>query len=218
VVERWHAAATEVVRLLDNDPRLKRQLLHRADEILREIQADDFAAYAATKPDPEARGAARAINEALREARMASRAMLRPNQKHNALSPQIADTKLGGKEHGCGEGNFGCVGAGRCISLRVQCRIGIINQSVVIETLETWLWIATHEPYGCQPFGSWVASPKRQLSFASLPISCLTHVKDLVPTLAVLRHAGEVMIARCRYSVYTRPLLSPASASTTSFQ
>ena len=43
VMERWHAAATEVVRLLDSDPRLKSELLHRADEVLREVQADDFA-------------------------------------------------------------------------------------------------------------------------------------------------------------------------------
>src|SRR5207302_7717941 len=31
VVERWHAAATEVVRLLDSDPRVKSQILHQAD-------------------------------------------------------------------------------------------------------------------------------------------------------------------------------------------
>jgi hypothetical protein len=43
VLERWHAAATEAVRLLDSDPRAKDQLLHRADEILREVQAEEFA-------------------------------------------------------------------------------------------------------------------------------------------------------------------------------
>jgi hypothetical protein len=43
VVERWHAAATEAVRLLDSDPRGKSQILHRADELLREVQAEDFA-------------------------------------------------------------------------------------------------------------------------------------------------------------------------------
>jgi hypothetical protein len=43
VVERWHAAATEVVRLLDSDPRRKCRILHRADELLREVQAEDFA-------------------------------------------------------------------------------------------------------------------------------------------------------------------------------
>ncbi len=43
VVERWHAAATEAVRLLDSDTRAKNQLLHRADDVLREIQAEEFA-------------------------------------------------------------------------------------------------------------------------------------------------------------------------------
>jgi hypothetical protein len=43
VVERWHAAATETVRLLDGDPRVRDQLLHRADQVLREVQAEDFA-------------------------------------------------------------------------------------------------------------------------------------------------------------------------------
>jgi hypothetical protein len=43
VVERWHAAATEAVRLLDGDPRVRTQLLHRADEILCEVQAEEFA-------------------------------------------------------------------------------------------------------------------------------------------------------------------------------
>jgi hypothetical protein len=43
VVERWHAAATEAVRLLDGDPRARAHLLHRADEILRDVQAEEFA-------------------------------------------------------------------------------------------------------------------------------------------------------------------------------
>jgi hypothetical protein len=43
VVERWHAAATEAARLLDGDPRTRGQILHRADEVLREVQAEDFA-------------------------------------------------------------------------------------------------------------------------------------------------------------------------------
>jgi hypothetical protein len=43
VLERWHAAATEAVRLLDSDPRAKDQLLHRAEEILCEVQAEEFA-------------------------------------------------------------------------------------------------------------------------------------------------------------------------------
>jgi hypothetical protein len=43
LVERWHAAAAEAVRLLDSDTRARNQLLHRADEVLREVQADEFA-------------------------------------------------------------------------------------------------------------------------------------------------------------------------------
>lgn len=43
LVNRWHAAATEAIRLLDNDPRARNQLLHRAEEVLREIQAVNFA-------------------------------------------------------------------------------------------------------------------------------------------------------------------------------
>jgi hypothetical protein len=43
LVERWHAAATEAVRLLDSDARPRNQLLHRADTILREVQAEEFA-------------------------------------------------------------------------------------------------------------------------------------------------------------------------------
>jgi hypothetical protein len=43
LVQRWHAAATEAVRLLDGDTRTRGQLLHRAEEILREVQAEDHA-------------------------------------------------------------------------------------------------------------------------------------------------------------------------------
>src|SRR5206468_10497647 len=39
---RWSSAAAEVVRLL-GDPKLKRQQLKRADEILREVQAETYA-------------------------------------------------------------------------------------------------------------------------------------------------------------------------------
>ena len=43
VVNRWHAAATEAVRLLDSDVRARNQLLNRADEILRDVQAEEYA-------------------------------------------------------------------------------------------------------------------------------------------------------------------------------
>jgi hypothetical protein len=43
VLERWHAASVEAIRLLDSDPRGKAQLLHRADEVLHEVQAEEFA-------------------------------------------------------------------------------------------------------------------------------------------------------------------------------
>ncbi|QEG30343.1 PglZ domain protein [Gemmata obscuriglobus] len=43
VTDRWHAAATEAVRLLDADTRARNGLLHRAEEVLREVQADEFA-------------------------------------------------------------------------------------------------------------------------------------------------------------------------------
>jgi hypothetical protein len=43
LVERWHAAATEAVRLLDSDARTRNLLVHRAEEILREVQAEEFA-------------------------------------------------------------------------------------------------------------------------------------------------------------------------------
>jgi len=50
VLERWHAAASEAVRLFDSDPRARGQLLHRADEILHEVQAEEFAHLSAVLP------------------------------------------------------------------------------------------------------------------------------------------------------------------------
>lgn len=43
VLDRWHVAATDVIRLLDSDPRSRNQLLLRAEEILCEVQAEQFA-------------------------------------------------------------------------------------------------------------------------------------------------------------------------------
>jgi hypothetical protein len=43
VLNRWHAAAAEAVRLLDCEARVRGQQLHRADEILCEVQAEDYA-------------------------------------------------------------------------------------------------------------------------------------------------------------------------------
>lgn len=44
VMARWNAAATEVVRSLQyTAPRLHRQIVQRADDILRDVQADNFA-------------------------------------------------------------------------------------------------------------------------------------------------------------------------------
>jgi hypothetical protein len=43
VLEAWHAAGLETVRLLDKDSRTRGQMLQRADEILRELGADEFA-------------------------------------------------------------------------------------------------------------------------------------------------------------------------------
>jgi hypothetical protein len=43
VLDRWHVVAAEAIRLLDGDPRARGQPLHRADEILREVQAEEFA-------------------------------------------------------------------------------------------------------------------------------------------------------------------------------
>jgi hypothetical protein len=50
IVERWSAAATEVVRLQLNDIRVKQSLLQRADEILREVGAETFAYLSDTSP------------------------------------------------------------------------------------------------------------------------------------------------------------------------
>jgi hypothetical protein len=50
IVERWAAAATEVVRLQLRDSRLKQQQLNRSDEILRELQAEGFASLSDTSP------------------------------------------------------------------------------------------------------------------------------------------------------------------------
>ena len=50
IVERWSAAATEVVRLQLNDIRVKQSLLQRADEILREVGAEAFAYLSDTSP------------------------------------------------------------------------------------------------------------------------------------------------------------------------
>lgn len=49
-VERWSAAATEIVRLQLNDVRVKQSLLQRADEILREVGAEAFAYLSDTSP------------------------------------------------------------------------------------------------------------------------------------------------------------------------
>lgn len=50
VVDRWSAAASEVVRLQLTDNKVKRQQLARADEILREVQAEGFAYLSNTSP------------------------------------------------------------------------------------------------------------------------------------------------------------------------
>ena len=50
IIERWSAAATEVVRLQLNDVRVKQSLLQRADEILREVGAETFAYLSDTSP------------------------------------------------------------------------------------------------------------------------------------------------------------------------
>lgn len=50
-MQRWSAAATEVVRgLRQTDPKTFRQTIQRADEILEEIQADGFAHLSDTSP------------------------------------------------------------------------------------------------------------------------------------------------------------------------
>ncbi|HEX7379713.1 MAG TPA: BREX-2 system phosphatase PglZ, partial [Pirellulales bacterium] len=50
VVERWSAAAGEVVRLQLTDNKVQHQQLARADEILREVQAEGFAYLGNTSP------------------------------------------------------------------------------------------------------------------------------------------------------------------------
>ncbi len=51
IMVRWNAAATEVVRSLQHtDARLYRQIVQRADDILREVQADNFAYLSETLP------------------------------------------------------------------------------------------------------------------------------------------------------------------------
>jgi hypothetical protein len=49
-IDRWYAAATEVVRLQLTDAQLKRRQLNRADEILREVQAETYAFLGDTSP------------------------------------------------------------------------------------------------------------------------------------------------------------------------
>lgn len=53
VVDRWAAAATEVVRLQMSSPsdlRVKQQILQRGDEIIREFGAESFASLSDTSP------------------------------------------------------------------------------------------------------------------------------------------------------------------------
>jgi hypothetical protein len=50
IIDRWHAAATEVVSLQLTDASLKRRQIHRADEILREVQAEAYAYLSRTSP------------------------------------------------------------------------------------------------------------------------------------------------------------------------
>jgi hypothetical protein len=86
VLDRWHVAATEAVRLLDSDPRARSQLLHRAGEILREVQAEDFAHLSDVLPEGfdqrlarlgdlicQAVDGERSLDQPLREARDAVR-------------------------------------------------------------------------------------------------------------------------------------------------
>ncbi len=49
-IERWNAAATEVIRLQITDPRLKGILLQRADEILKAVGAERHAYLSSTSP------------------------------------------------------------------------------------------------------------------------------------------------------------------------
>jgi len=50
IIERWSAAATEVVRLQLGDMRVKQSLVQRADEILKEVGAEAFAYLSDTSP------------------------------------------------------------------------------------------------------------------------------------------------------------------------
>ena len=50
VIDRWHAAATDMVRLQRTDAQLTYRQLARADEILREVQADAYAYLSRTSP------------------------------------------------------------------------------------------------------------------------------------------------------------------------
>jgi hypothetical protein len=50
ILDRWHAAATEIVSLQRTDAQLKYRQLYRADEILREVQADTYAYLSRSSP------------------------------------------------------------------------------------------------------------------------------------------------------------------------
>jgi hypothetical protein len=50
IIERWYAAATDVVRLHHIDPQLISRQLSRADDILREVQAEAYAYLSRTSP------------------------------------------------------------------------------------------------------------------------------------------------------------------------
>src|SRR5262249_10132565 len=50
LLDRWHAAATEIVRLQLTDDQLTYRQLSRADDILREVQADPYAYLSRTSP------------------------------------------------------------------------------------------------------------------------------------------------------------------------
>ena len=50
VFERWSSAATEVIRLRITDPRAKRTLLERTDELLKDVGASDYAYLSSSSP------------------------------------------------------------------------------------------------------------------------------------------------------------------------
>jgi hypothetical protein len=50
LIDRWHAAATEIVSLQLTDDQLTYRQLSRADDILREVQADPYAYLSRTSP------------------------------------------------------------------------------------------------------------------------------------------------------------------------